>query len=150
MTYFNGRTFRYEVIALWNMLEKFLWYVGRTLALNTWNICTLSTQFCVDPFAAVSWHVWPNQMVQHMWTARDITNIKKHKEASHFMDFGYRKYLWADLVRLSWFIKQRFFFQLHSLHLNKMGHSSKCGVTYNVELLQMSLFNGTISHVLRH
>jgi hypothetical protein len=30
------------------------------------------------------------------------------------------------------------------------GHSSNCAATYNVELRQLSLFHGTISHVLRH
>jgi hypothetical protein len=30
------------------------------------------------------------------------------------------------------------------------GHSSNCAATYNVELRQLSLFHGTISHVLRN
>jgi hypothetical protein len=30
------------------------------------------------------------------------------------------------------------------------GHSSNCAASYNVELRQLSLFHGTISHVLRH
>jgi hypothetical protein len=30
------------------------------------------------------------------------------------------------------------------------GHSSNCAATYNVELRQLSLFHGIISHVLRH
>jgi hypothetical protein len=30
------------------------------------------------------------------------------------------------------------------------GHSSNCAAAYNVELRQLSLFHGTISHVLRH
>jgi hypothetical protein len=30
------------------------------------------------------------------------------------------------------------------------GHSRNCAATYNVELRQLSLFYGTISHVLRH
>ena len=33
-----GRTFRCEVVVLWNMLEKFVWYVGSTLTLSTRNI----------------------------------------------------------------------------------------------------------------
>jgi len=36
-----GRTFRCEVVVLWNMLEKFVWYVGSTLTLNTRNIFAL-------------------------------------------------------------------------------------------------------------
>jgi hypothetical protein len=32
----------------------------------------------------------------------------------------------------------------------KMGHSSNCAATYSVELRQLSLFHGSISHVLRH
>jgi hypothetical protein len=34
--------------------------------------------------------------------------------------------------------------------LKKKGHSSNCAATYNVERRQLSLFHGTISHVLRH
>jgi hypothetical protein len=30
------------------------------------------------------------------------------------------------------------------------GHSINCAATYNVELRQLSLFHGTISHVLPH
>jgi hypothetical protein len=37
-----------------------------------------------------------------------------------------------------------------SLKDQTKGRSSNCAATYNVELRQLSLFNGTISHVLRH
>jgi hypothetical protein len=40
-------------------------------------------------------------------------------------------------------------FQNNELKKSK-GHSSNYAATYNVELRQLSLFHGIISHVLRH
>jgi succinate dehydrogenase/fumarate reductase flavoprotein subunit len=53
---------------------------------------------------------------------------------------------------------QRAMFQLNEIRKDynmktstrKRGHSGNCAATYNIELRQLSLFHGTISHVLRH
>jgi hypothetical protein len=51
----------------------------------------------------------------------------------------------------TWSHTPTLFFQSKESRLKKSnGHSSNCAATYNVELRQLSLFHGTISHVLRH